>query len=209
MFSGSNASGHGTRLKHRSAFSKIKAHQNKKKRIGDENLTNKTTTNSSRKRVFQEMSKTEKVLKTMAFVASITLVSILIYIVVINQQNTLVTNNPSLFDEKRKEEMLQHLIPFGEQSLDGKLYESAQYSFDKVLRIDSQNVRASVGMTEVLCNRCAIEQLYCKEAQNYLNAITKNRWISRKKAKKLQAILKNQPPNICNKREITNINSKK
>lgn len=188
MFAGSGKSaGHGTHFKNKSGFNKIKAYQNNKMRTGS---SGKTTSNSSRRRVFQEMSKIEKNLKIIASITFMILFSVLIYVVFTNNTTSIEKGDwTSHFDKNVEEEAIQYFLSVSEWGLKSKQYEPAQYNFGKVLKIDSQHIRANVGMTETLCNRCAIEQLYCTEAQNYLDAITKNKWINKKKAAELQGIL--------------------
>ena len=181
--------GHGTHFKNKRGFNKIKAYQNNKIRTGG---NNKTTTNSGRRRVFKEMSKIEKNLKIITSITFMTLLGFLIYVVFINNTTSIEKGDwTSHFDEKVEKDAIQYFLSVSEWGLKSKQYEPAQYNFDKVLKIDPQNVRANVGMTEVLCNRCVIEQLYCTEAKNYLNSVSKNKWISKKKAKKWQAMLNN------------------
>jgi tetratricopeptide (TPR) repeat protein len=181
-------SGHsGNGFKQTKGFSKIKELHNKSSRTnGTKALQNNIETDE--KRYTRKDNKWEFRLKILAGITLLAFVGILTFTLqqkaksaAVEESKKPVSSTSSYkipFTEEELARAYRMNVSSGQAYLQAEKYEKAEEDFQRALHFEKDGAAANVGLLEIVCRRCYLNDINCEGAKVYLDRIKANDWLN-------------------------------
>jgi tetratricopeptide (TPR) repeat protein len=187
-----------TDFKHRRGFSKIKALQNKSARTNGE-TSFQFSIETGEKRYIQEDNHWEKRLKVLAGITLLAFVGILTLTLQKKAKSAAVeeskkpvswiSSNETPFTEEELARAYRMNVSSGQAYLQAEKYEKAEEYFQRALHFEKGGAAANVGLLEVVCRRCYLNDINCEGAKVYLDRVKANKWLDKATLKNLEQLI--------------------